>query len=361
MQSKPHSTGRGEVSSRESHGETPPGGMMQEVVSGEVRVRGAISTREARFAPEDMRQLAFELSALIRPQAPQHTFGDLAQAWLTRVHRVRPQDEARNLDVLKPLWHLREGELTPAAIDGWFCHLVATGYSPVSINHYRSAGRLVIRDAQANSMWGAANPFDLVRRLKQPKRKYDLLPMASIMRVLAKLAPEYERMARLTLALGLRPGEVFALRRSDIDFNAGVIHVWRSHGRDSTKSGRDRWLPILRCIERDITTALRESNSSELVFPASSGKQRRADSKMTEIFRNAAERAGIETTMRWYDLRHCAETLHRMAGADKTAVQIMMGHIGEDVDDEEYFHPDMQWLRRELMRFELPLSRRERK
>lgn len=243
-------TGRGErPTSQQGVVEPPESGVTAEVRFREAREQ---SGRTVHFDEAQLDQLALALSQRLAEPKARWTLGELAARWLGRVKRVRLQDEQRNVVQLKPLWHLKEGELTPALIGEWFGQLAEMGFSPISINKYRSAGRLVIRDAQANAQWGSSNPFDLVRRLREPRRKYELLSLEELRRTLPHLRADHRRMARLTVALGLRSGELFALRKADVDFAAGVIHVRRSHARETTKTGKARTVPLLACIAGDL-------------------------------------------------------------------------------------------------------------
>lgn len=385
-------TGRGEQPSQARSLDVRP--LEQHVTSGEVRYRGdEESGKTVRFDEGQLEQLAAMFALRVAQPKARWTFGELAAKWLVSVRRVRVQDEQRNVAQLKPLWGWKEGELTVEKISDWFMQLLAMSFSPISINKYRCAGRLIIRLAQANNQWGPVNPFDLVPRLKEPKRTYETLTVEQLRALLPHLREDHRRMARITVALGLRTGELFALQRSDIDFNAGVVHVRRSHGRSTTKTGTSRKLPLLNCIAGDLLDLVREARDAgrELLFPAADGGLRREDSKMSRVLRTAMGLAGVVEgytftcrhkgcewkmefsgacedmecpthewkawrtprvkRIRWYDLRHMSATLHRMAGADRLAVKLLLGH-GSDCD-EIYLHMGEAWVRKQLSHLQL--------
>jgi integrase len=383
-------TGRGEAPrDRETVGVEPP----EHVVTGEVRYRGdeAQSAKAVHFDEAQLNQLALALAERMAAPKARWTFGELAARWLSRVKRVRLNDEKRNVAQLHPLFAKKEGELLEADITDWFNQLLEMGFSPVSVNKYRCAGRLVINDAIAARQWNGANPFDLAKRLKEPRRKYELLSLDEARRVLPHLRDDHRRMFRISLALGLRPGELFALRKCDVDFTQGLVHVHRSHARNTTKTGVARTLPLLACVAGDFLDAIRLS-PSELVFPAEDGDLKRADTKSCRILRTAMGKAGVVTgytftcrkpgcewtmsfagpcddmlcpthdwkawrtptvkAVRWYDARHMAASFHRLAGADRLAVKLLLGH-GGDITEDVYTHMGPEWFRRELSRFVL--------
>jgi integrase len=380
--------GRSESPSRASSSDAVP--PEQQVESGEVRFRGeeAQSEKTVRFEEGQLEQLATLLAVRMSAPKARWTLGELASKWLSSVRRVRLQDEQRNVVQLKPLWGLKEDDLTVEKISDWFTQLLAMSFNPISVNKYRCAGRLVIRLAQANGQWGPINPFDLVPRLKEPKRKYETLNLEQLRALVPHLREDHARMVRITVALGLRTGELFALQRGDVEFNTGVVFVRRSHARDTTKTGVNRTLPLLNCIAGDLLDLVREAREAnrELLFPGTDGGLRRADTKMSRVLRTALGKAGIVEgytftcrhkgcewkmefagacddmecpthewkawrtpkvkKVRWYDLRHSSATLHRLAGADRLAVKLLLGH-GSDVD-EIYLHMGADWVRRQL-------------
>ncbi|HEY1087771.1 MAG TPA: hypothetical protein VGE37_08750, partial [Archangium sp.] len=63
-------------------------------------------------------------------------------------------------------------------------------------------------------------------------------------------------------------------------------------------------------------------------------------------------RNGTVKKVRWYDARHMAASFHRLAGADRLAVKLLLGHSG-DITDDVYTHMGEEWVRRELSRFAL--------
>lgn len=340
--------------------------------------------------------LKVELLAALRPEPkeapPLPLFGELVALWLAWIapQRVCPENEERLSRHLRELFLEDEVTLVPALIDE---HLTRLHLSPSTRNKVRGVGRLAIERARANGQWSSNNPFALVRRHREPRREYEQLTDVELAAVQAKLRVDRRREFRVAVHLGLRPGELFALQKSDVDFSKGSVFVHRSHGRDETKTGTDRLLPLLPAVTQDFYEAIRGS-PNELVFPGEGGKRQREDTKITRVIRTAMAAAGvgiIETTFkcrrcggsetlpgrpsesvctgcqvlrwpvpkvrpyRWYDLRHHAASAHRRAGADPLAIAIVLGHsLGSTTTERTYTHFTLEDLHRELGKWSLP-------
>jgi integrase len=368
-----------------------------QVERGALRRRGGGGVEERRGAEVvDVRQLALQLLGAMREAeaAEGRTFGELAEDWLSRLRRVQPANERRHLAHLEALASLREGQLTKAAIDAVFASL-ANKLGAATLNKLRSTGRLVIRDAQACGEWKGVNPFDLVKRSREPRRQYPRISAEELARALKCLREDRRRMAVVALHTGLRTGELLALHKVDVDLVGGFLHVHRSHGRDETKTGKPREVPLPEGCRTELELAIADSKS-ELVFPRPDGTRQRADTKLSRTLRTAFVDAGVVVGYRyvcrrkgcgfsdvgnqlehrrcptcdftllavglpkpftWYDLRHAAATLHRQAGADPLAIKLALGHHVREVTDDIYTHLNDEDFRRELNRFDIRKSK----
>lgn len=284
-------------------------------------------------------------------------FGELAQDWLSRVARQRvcPDNERRHVRHLSPLWGLREGTLTKAAIEECLGRLAVGRESgaklgPATLNKLRSTGRLVIRDAQGNGLWRGPNPFDLVRRYRVPKPVHPTLTREEARRVLRHLRPDRRRLVHAVVLMAFRKGEALGMLKTDVDLRGRVLTVRRSHGRAQTKTGREREVPIPRELLEEFRRAL--AGPGPYVFPNADGTRQRADTKLTRMLRAALRRAGIEKRLRFHDLRHAAATLHLKAGCDPLVVRLLLGHASKSVTDD-YIHLDVDYQRRQLAKLSL--------
>lgn len=131
---------------------------------------------------------------------------------------------------------------------------------------------------------------------------------------LLKELPRHTRVAvLLTLATGLRMGNVLAIRWSDINLENRVIYIERTKNDDPlTTPLNDMALAIL--------DALRGEHP-EYVISYKGEPLKRVN---TRAWRNALARAGIEN-FRWHDLRHTWASWLRQQGVPTWALQQLGG------------------------------------
>lgn len=140
----------------------------------------------------------------------------------------------------------------------------------------------------------------------------------------------------VTVALhtGLRRGELFNLKVSDIDLAQQKLTVrGREDAADKkpgkrrtkklSKSGLSRDIPLSPTALKTLTVWLAENCTSELVFPHPETGERLAC--VGYIWKKVCKQAEI-TNLRFHDLRHTFASRLVMHGVDITTVSELMGH-----------------------------------
>lgn len=169
----------------------------------------------------------------------------------------------------------------------------------------------------------------------------------------------------LTLATGMRPAEVQALRWRDVDLDAGELRieralVWLDNGRrweigePKTKLSR-RAIPLPRFIVRDLGAYRAEQARSRLrrapnyvdhglVFASRDGGPMHRRNLRARVFLPIITAADLPTSLRWYDLRHTCATLLLAAGENPRVVSERLGHSTVAFTLDRYAHvlPGMQ-------------------
>lgn len=148
----------------------------------------------------------------------------------------------------------------------------------------------------------------------------------------------------LIFTLGLRIGEVVALKWSDIDFTTGYIHINRTESRDFNSSGKlsptilehtkkksssgDRFLPLSE-YEKGIFRTVHEINSrngfgyDDFIF--CNGKKRTTIAALDRLIRKCCKRAKIEEKSA-HDIRRTVASEMFRNGVPVVTIRDFLGH-----------------------------------
>ena len=135
---------------------------------------------------------------------------------------------------------------------------------------------------------------------------------------------------------GLRPGEVFALRRRDVDTAAATVTVERTmtrtrtgartFGTPKTAAGR-RTVSVPASVAREVNAHLLRyvpADPDALIFTTPTGTPW-YDALRSKAFQPARQAIGLPG-LHWHDLRHTGATLAAQAGATLAELQARIGH-----------------------------------
>src|SRR5256885_1009125 len=259
----------------------------------------AATKTAARLEALAAQQLAHRQRDGLAPSSEnmRRTFGELMDLWRERYgRRLRSQTIIPMVEK-----HLRPalGKLPlggAAAALGPLLTSKQEELSPSSLNHLRAYGRRLYAVASLPSIgwWARPNPVnrDELPKFKEPNRKRATLAAEDVPALLAALSPEWRPMFATALFLGLRRGELIALRKEDLDLAAGTLTVARSGDGGRTRAGRTVTLPIPAARDPFLEAAVRTSRS-EWLFPKPDGSRRNLDLDVTAVLRRALGRAGI--------------------------------------------------------------------
>lgn len=145
-----------------------------------------------------------------------------------------------------------------------------------------------------------------------------LVPVASIGP--DEFADHLQPMILLAMNTGLRRGELFKLRRSDIDSGKQQVKVRAA----AAKSGKARYVPLNAEAFDAITRWVKHHPGAgdDLVFP---GKDGNPMTNIDSSWRNVSSAANL-LDFRWHDLRHHFASRLVMSGVDLNTVRELLGH-----------------------------------
>jgi integrase len=357
---------------------------------------------EARRLADDLERSAEKVRFGVEQPTSNQSVADLLRWWLDTVWKGRPSYakaksavECHLVDA--PLLQARPAELTAGQIERFLDQKTRTPgrrgkpLGPQAVNHLRSFLRRAYTAALKEKLIKGSNPIDEVRTWKVPKRKPDFLRLHEVPLVLPALRSNWRPLFATAIYAGLRKGELFGLRKRDVDFDLGLVFVRRSYGREIPKGGHEDGVPLASELLPYLKEAVSRS-PSELVFPRPDGEMYPPTTQLEGVLRRALRRAGIVEgyrhkcrkqacghvepavddglrrcpvdghklwvtslvrPIRFHDLRHTTGSLLTMRGGNLHSVQRILRHSDPRTTAGTYLHLEPGYLRREidLLRF----------
>ena len=194
-----------------------------------------------------------------------------------------------------------------------------------------------------------------VVRLTLPSaRRERVVPLTiTQVRALADAIPPRNRAMVITQAgLGLRIGELLALRSEDVDAGSGIVRVdWQlapgSKVRSEPKTPRSRRVVPLPDVVRDAIAGHAcefPPGADGSLFTTRFGAPYRHDYYGAQIFVRAVRRAGLPAGTTPHDLRHHYASVLLAAGESVVAVAERLGHDNANLVLSTYGHlmPDSE-------------------
>lgn len=223
-------------------------------------------------------------------------------------------------------------------IEGYVSSMKKAGRSPKTINNHLNFLHGLFAFAEKRG-WASGNA---VAEAERPRadgsdpdiRFIDLEELEALLReVPDDVLGAVERPLYLTAAMvGLRQGELIALRWKDVDWKAGLIRVRRNYtrGRFGTPKTKrsSRSVPMPKRVAVALKEHFKRSNyagADDLVFCHPETGAPFDASKMRKRFKVALKAAGVRS-IRFHDLRHTFGTRMAAAGAPLRTIQEWMGH-----------------------------------
>ena len=190
--------------------------------------------------------------------------------------------------------------------------------------------------------WGVidVNPATDLEKPSIPRPKTRFLTYEEFEALEAAAPDELRPMLRMAVATGMRLKEVVGLRWSDVDRNAGVLHV-----SEDSKTGR-RIIPLSETVQGVLDGLVRHLRSP-MVFVDDEGKDytsERRRNRITVATSKAMRTAGIENAS-FHTLRHTAAAWMVQDGVSLYEVQHVLGH-STPVMTQRYAHLQPDHLRR---------------
>jgi integrase len=224
------------------------------------------------------------------------------------------------------------GQVKTVAVEAWLRTLFG---APATKAKTRGVMSSLFQHARRHE-WAATNPISLVRQSAIRVKEPEVLTPDEVCGLLGELLEPSKTIVYLAATTGMRRGELFGLKWSDVDLERGQLKVVRSIvdqtvGETKTR-GSMRPLPL----PDDVVAALRSWRSAtnyqkdeDWIFasPQSIGKLPYwPNAVMVRHVQPAADRAGITKRIGWHTFRHTLATLLQASGAGIKVTQELLRH-----------------------------------
>jgi integrase len=254
--------------------------------------------------------------------------------------------------IIPAIGRVKLEKLTPAHVQHVYREMQDRGLSVRTVQYTHAVLHRALKQAKR---WGMVNR-NVAEDVDPPRLKRDeIQPLDREQTRRLLQAAEGVRLQALyvvAVTAGLRPGEMLALRWSDVDLQAGTLRINRalSDGEfAATKTPRSR-----RKIELSNTAraALRDHRKRQLeeqmqkaglwkdhglVFPSTVGTPL-SHRNVVRSFKALLKRAGLPVRTRLYDLRHTCATLLLNGNVHPKYVQELLGHASIAQTLDTYSH-----------------------
>lgn len=343
------------------HGRRRQIGGVDQLPSGRWRVRIAdpdtgrrVSLGTFRTKAEAERSFAGALAdqqrgAWIRPNDGRVTLGEYAPQWLSsrltsRGEPLRPRvrdlyEGYLRLHILPVLGDVPLGRLTTSAVRRWHSGMLAGGLGPSTTAKCYRLLRAILNTAIEDGHL-IANPCTIKGAGVEPCEERSIPTIAQVYGLADAVSPRFRALVLLAAFGGLRRGELFGLRRGDIDLlhRTVSIRVQRQEskagvqlsGPPKTAAGR-RTLALPNEVVPDLEDHLARWVSAEPdapVFVGERGQPVRAGVWHKEWDRT--RRALGMPALHLHDLRHVAGTLAAATGAGTKEIMRRLGHATQE-------------------------------
>lgn len=294
------------------------------------------------------------------------TVGEYLDKWLDSVARVRVRartfasyTQVLERYALPTLGGKKLSSLRPLEIQSLYTEMQRRGLSAKTVRYVHSTLHSALKQAVN---WGmlSRNPAEAVELPRRNRKEMQALSPDEAARFLVATAEDrWHALFVVALFTGMRPSEYLGLKWSDVDLQKGTVTVQRSlveTGKgcpmqiDETKTAHSRRsIPLPPSVIRTLITHRSKQNeerlaaggnyqSQDFVFATHLGGAVHNFNLIRRYFKRALKRAGLNESIRLYDLRHSCATLMLAQGEHPKVVSEWLGHASTTLTLDVYSH-----------------------
>lgn len=343
------------------------------------RVRKLLSGKTRAEVAKKLTEALSNRQNGIAPVAERQTIEQYLNHWLEHVagKQVRPKTLRTYKDIVEqhlipalgnvPLQKLsvqKVREFMTAKLSQQMDSEAAATFSPRTVKHMRDTLRAALNVAVRDGVL-LRNPAALASPPRETAKHEPMILDPDQARAFVKAieGTRFEALFAVTLALGLREGEILGLRWQDVDLERGTLTVRYQLQRiekkltltepKTARSCRMLALPAIAVKalrahqmrqERDRQFAGKRWQETGMVFTTSIGTMLDARNMLRDFYGITRKPDSGLQKLRFHDLRHSAATLLLMQGAHPRVVMDLLGHSSIALTMNTYSHviPAMQ-------------------
>lgn len=222
--------------------------------------------------------------------------------------------------------------ITPPVIRAWHAKALRGNGGKTSISQsyrlMRSVFNVAVQDGAI-----LRNPCQIPGAGAQRSPERSIATPAQVAQLVKATTPRFRAAVVLAAWCGLRRGEVYALRTSDVDLDAGVVRVTRNWVELLEEPTRFEKEPKSDAGKRTVTipphvipvlrTHATEFAGEEFYFVDRDGTRVRSNA-VYQAFVRARKKVGVSIT--FHDLRHTGQSLAAATGASLVDLKQRLGH-----------------------------------
>ncbi len=280
------------------------------------------------------------------PAAGRISLSDYATAWLGGKSTIAPR--TREIYELQLRAHILPAigdgialgsvplnELTPELIRAWYGALVTTRGRSVAAKAYVRLRQILSQAVNDDRI--AKNPCRIDSGGVERHTEQRFISLAELYDLAAALPDRYRALVLTAGLAGLRQGELFALRRADVDLLHATVAVRRKRlllasgavvedGPKTTAGRRQVALPkpLVEELERHLGL-YGGAGADGYVFTSAAGNPLERGNFRSRVWVPATRAVGLDG-LRFHDLRHTAGTLAARTGATTKELMARLGH-----------------------------------
>ncbi|MGH3937443.1 MAG: tyrosine-type recombinase/integrase [Pseudonocardiaceae bacterium] len=244
----------------------------------------------------------------------------------------------------------RLAAVRPSEVQAWVTDR-AQVLAPSTLRLLVGLVRSVFAAAALDRLIGTS-PFGRVSLPRNEQERVVPLMVEQVRALADTVAPRYEAMVLTQAGLGLRIGELLALRQSDVDFLRRTVRVehqiaQKTRERIPPKTPRSRRtvpLPEVVAVALAEHIAAFPPAADGLLFHTSNGRPLWQEHYASRVFASAVKRAKLPAGTTSHDLRHHYASVLLAAGESVVAVAERLGHENATLVLTTYGHlmPDSE-------------------